>query len=371
MRADQGIRWTKEFTLFLKGLAIFMIVGHNFFHWVEPNTGFNEMGFSEASTESLILHYWAFPSELINTTFDFFGHYGVQVFIFISGVGLASGYGARKTGMGRFLAARIAKIWLSLLLAFAFYLLWLRELDPLVLKDMMPFLFFVQNFIPGKLFALNGPWWFYSLIVQLYVLFPLLYWVIERYRGLGLVALLAVSYLAIYRLQDVFDQHDLVIFATFFGHLPEFVLGIACVATGRIRFTGRYALLAGLVFGVANTNEAFFPFQFIAATYGLIYVMQRLYRLKGPGRLRGCFFTGIERLGGISMAVFAVNGFLRVPHTSIATVHQDSVLSLAIFAVYFIIVLLVAALYMFIFNHILKLARSVSVPGLRPAKTAG
>lgn len=52
-----GIRVTlsKNDTLVLKALAIFLVVGHNFFHFLPPVAGENEMVFSPEHIRNVLL----------------------------------------------------------------------------------------------------------------------------------------------------------------------------------------------------------------------------------------------------------------------------------------------------------------------------
>ena len=75
---------SKDDTSLIKGLAIFCIVLHNFFHWMPPSPGENEFVFDERIHNNFFSILTSTPTEIINVLFSYFGHYGVQIFIFIS-----------------------------------------------------------------------------------------------------------------------------------------------------------------------------------------------------------------------------------------------------------------------------------------------
>ena len=79
---------SKEQTNLIKGIGILLIIFHNYFHWVSPSPGENEFIFSVASVKKTFSIFSNSPLDSVNVIFSFFGHYGVQLFIFISAYGL-------------------------------------------------------------------------------------------------------------------------------------------------------------------------------------------------------------------------------------------------------------------------------------------
>ena len=73
-------------TAILKCLAITAIVFHNFFHFVSPARE-NEFTFDPVRFR-LFLEAVRQPSLATQAVFSFFGHFGVQIFIFLSAYGL-------------------------------------------------------------------------------------------------------------------------------------------------------------------------------------------------------------------------------------------------------------------------------------------
>ena len=77
-----------EDSTFYKGLAILIIIFHNFFHLLNPGIGENEQGFDIQRAE----RFWHIVTNqteyFVQALFSFWGHYGVQIFLFLSAYGL-------------------------------------------------------------------------------------------------------------------------------------------------------------------------------------------------------------------------------------------------------------------------------------------
>ena len=101
---------SKQDSNIFKAIGILLIVFHNYFRWLEPNTGENEFYFLADHIKNLVKGIIHTPLESINLLFDYFGHYGVQIFIFISGVGLAISMLNKKTSYGTFILKRLKLI---------------------------------------------------------------------------------------------------------------------------------------------------------------------------------------------------------------------------------------------------------------------
>ena len=83
-----GAELTRNDSAVLKALAILLIAAHNFFHQVKPFPGENEMAFGEATFRNTVEQIAANPLDAFHPLVSFFGHYGVHVFILLSGYGL-------------------------------------------------------------------------------------------------------------------------------------------------------------------------------------------------------------------------------------------------------------------------------------------
>ena len=178
--------YTKRDTNTLKGVAILCIVFHNYFHWLWPSPGENEFDFAPDRIRHFFDLLGQQPSEFVNILFSYFGHYGVQIFLFISGFGLAVSMMQRPRSWESFVVHRLKKLYPLLLTAILTYILVLlatehRMLGAYEKQELGYKLLFLHTLIPDSGLSVNGPWWFFGLIFYLYLLFPWLYRWIQQW----------------------------------------------------------------------------------------------------------------------------------------------------------------------------------------------
>ncbi len=182
----------------LKGIAISAIVFHNFFRLFGPAYE-NEFSF-DSSRFPIFLQQFVHPATAIQAFFTFFGHYGVQVFIFLSAYGLAKTHWDDSEPWSSFMWSRVRKLYPMFLLAIAFWaVLAVIQVGPLwVIKDAAPKLLLmlagISTILPGQGFPVIGPWWFIPFIMQFYAIWPLLRKLTKRFGWEGLIALSIVCY---------------------------------------------------------------------------------------------------------------------------------------------------------------------------------
>lgn len=298
-------------TAVLKGIAILAIVLHNYFHLLPGAGGENEFDFAPGRLRSFLAALDE-PTRLVQAFFTYFGHYGVLLFIFLSAYGLAIRYW-QPPSYRNFLWSRIRKIYPTWFVVVGLYLaLELVQGGPGELTDLLAdhgwelvlTTLGVATLAPGYDFEPVGPWWFLPFIVQFYVIWPALAAFTRRFGGTGLVVLSVIG-TALWtefpaRLQE-FPAIRLLF--TPLGHLPEICLGIACARLGA-RMGPWSATGAAVFFLLGNHYRWFWPVSFVSA----LVLMLSLYQHTAP-RLRASRF--LVWVGGISMPLFFVNGFLR------------------------------------------------------------
>lgn len=314
--------FTKDDSLIIKGLAILAIMLHNFFRWVEPTTGENEFGFAAHTVYKFTEQLTAQPQEFINIIFSYLGHFGVQLFILISGYGLTKSMLSKPQSWGEFMGSRLKKIYPLLIVAILTF-----AIANLIIFKQMPALgdwreigrkmLLIHTLISGSGVSVCGPWWFFGLIVQLYILFPIILGLTQRHGTKILAGTMVISYLWIMTALFLYD-HDPGFVLTMQntpGHLPEFCFGI-WLALRRDTCLSRWWLIPALaVFTLGNFFEPFYPFTFLAVS--IVFVIA--YNIVRKPITR---FAAVRRplafLGSISMFLFAVHGFLRQPFFGIA-----------------------------------------------------
>jgi len=174
----------------MRGLAIIGIFLHNYCHWLGPMVKENEYTFN-AENVTRMNHALVHPDgQLPLHLLSFFGHYGVPVFLFLSGYGLFKKYQDVQAPVGRFLYTHYLKLFRMMAVGFALFI----AVDTLYppswhydsLKVISQLLMF-NNLLPRPdKMIWPGAFWFFGLMMQLYLLYRL---VLHR-RHWGITALL-------------------------------------------------------------------------------------------------------------------------------------------------------------------------------------
>lgn len=176
---------------FLKGFAILAIVLHNFCHWIPGSVIENEYNFSVQNSVDLIDILRNGGPHLVLNLFSYFGCYGVPVFLFISGYGVVKKY--EKTGgmsdtfpsTWRFTRYNALKLWRLMLVGVLLLYIYETMFTTGWRHGYMNIVWlfgFLSNFFPQanigvipKQDLLLGPWWYFSLTMQMYMLYRLWY----------------------------------------------------------------------------------------------------------------------------------------------------------------------------------------------------
>ncbi|MBS1805986.1 MAG: acyltransferase [Acidobacteria bacterium] len=296
-------------TTILKAVAILAIVFHNFFH-IAVNVRENEFDFNPARW-GLFLRSVVQPSLTVQSLFAFYGHYGVQIFIFLSAYGLAKTHWDDTSPWHIFMWSRIRKLYPMFILAMFFwvFLTAIQVGFPWVLGDAAPELFLmlagISTIIPGHGLPPVGPWWFIPFIMQAYALFPILRGVTRR---LGWPALVVLSF-ACYYITHLANPHlahlSINLSMTPIGRMRMLCFGIIAA---RYPFHVRsYMALPAIAFLILGGK--YFTFAHFSSLSAVIVVLW-VY-----GKLRPILreFRPLEKIGKYSLGIFLLNGIIRVP----------------------------------------------------------
>lgn len=194
MEMKDGFLTRQECTA-MKGIAILGIVLHNYCHWLKDIARENEYTWLAWKTDRLwdVLQQ---PDGLLPIhLFSFFGHYGVPVFLFLSGFGMVMKYEnaqAPTVSIWRFARYNYLKLLRILIVGFALFTM-LDAITPGMHRyqagEVVGMLGMYANFFehPSQV-VWPGPYWYFSLTLQLYLLYRL-----SMYRRhWGVVAVLIV-----------------------------------------------------------------------------------------------------------------------------------------------------------------------------------
>ncbi len=354
--------FTLNDTSFFKGVGILLIAFHNFFHWVNPNPGENEFKFSADKIHGLwngLIHN---PADSVNLLFSYFGHYGVQLFILFSGYGLMRAYMNRKISWSDFILKRLNKLYPTFIIAALILILIITIkynyfLGYLGFRDFFIKLSLLSNLIPGKALTLNGPWWFYSMIVQLYAVFPLIVLLYKKFKEKALFAVVVLSYVLLILFNDYFVSIDLSLYYQFIGHLPEFILGVFFATRKEIKLNVFVVLGFVVLFALGNIYELPWYFSHLSVTVILFVIVSYLLKKTNHNRV---VYKGIIFYGEISMYLFAVHGFLREYFVNLANDKNNAFYTILIAVGFVITSTLVAVIVKYIEKYYLKIYKTIS-----------
>lgn len=291
-----------------------MIVAHNYFHQVKPFPGENEMAFHAETFWNMVFQIAEHPFDAFHPIASFFGHYGVHIFLFMSGYGLtkkALGYvqkhgGISWTDLWKVSLNQIAKI-VSLtlvgvsILCLYKYIAWGTLPDAEFFTKYLVFLTFTENLRPGDFGYFVSVWWFMALIVQFYLLFPVIFKGLSRHAYLTLSIGVVCQLLAVSIYEPLLEQHVLV-YATPLGQMVLFMLG-GYFAMGR-RLSRWIVLPLVVVLPLTFIDPNFFHLSFVAVTVFLMLAYGLL-------RERLIASKTLLWIGGMSMFIYIVHGDLR------------------------------------------------------------
>lgn len=217
-------------TFILKGVAILVIILHNFCHRLPGAVIENQhVFFVERNNELVELFLHGGPNLLLNLL-SYYGHYGVPIFVFLSGYGLVIKYENTDVPINfqNYMKKHMGKLWLLLLplLIPHFFIMGIRDASYFQehLLHLVLMVGFIGNLHPD-LYVFHGPWWFFSLIIQLYAI----YYVFVYRRTLKPIIILTMLCLAVQiTVIGIYKNMNFLEYLryNFIGSMLPFALGI-------------------------------------------------------------------------------------------------------------------------------------------------
>ena len=303
MTNDDSLISQKQ-TTFFKGIAILCILIHNFFHWLPPLVNCeNEIRFESKCVDIFINNFTL--SSSINEIFSLFGFYGVFLFIFLSGYGLTKSFSKNSLPKAKFVFKHVWKIYKLFILSACLFLLINIKYVNYFIFPVLKSLSLTNNFYVAKIFSVNGPWWFFSLIIQLYILFiPILY-ALKRDKFNFILMFIPYLVLAYFMASNGAKN---IFYANALGHIPEFSLGVY-IALYEDDF--RFAKCTKYLFLIFVTSLTIVVgAQFYFAFFTLSFVASAILLLSFFLLIQKTSNKFIEFTGTISPYLFGFNGFL-------------------------------------------------------------
>lgn len=198
---------SKDDSLPLYGLAMLIIMIHNFWHILPGSIVENESLWSIEPIQQYGQYILQGGPHLVLNLFSHYGFYGIVLFVFLSGYGLATKYDNKAdiSWVG-FLARHAVKLWRLLFVGILLYYIAFRLWggDEPSWDHIIKLSLFVTNLSPHPKFIF-GPWWWFSLIMQFYVVY-LVFYHNRSFLTIGIFTLLC---LALQFAVTFYCRHDL------------------------------------------------------------------------------------------------------------------------------------------------------------------
>src|SRR3954454_24007433 len=212
-----------------KGLAILFVAYFHFCstyfqHGVLPPPDWNDLA---ASVLTILRLVWSKVSGL--------GFHAVGVFIILGGWTLMQSTMRRDESgplaWGSWYRARFLRLYPMYWVAHLVYLVspFVARLEPVDSRIILSLLGLRFIDIQMNFMYLNAAWWYFSMLIQFYLIFPLLFCAARRLGPIPFLAIAAaLGFLVRYLMLVVYPQHGFWVLGGFaICRLPEFALGIA------------------------------------------------------------------------------------------------------------------------------------------------
>ena len=310
----------------LRGIAILGIFLHNFCHWLNPVVKENEYQYFQHNVD-----WFAQCAARVNELFpahviSFFGHYGVPVFLFLSAYGLEMKYGngqgkapdGRRVVVSSFVRYHYLKLFKMMIVGFICFTVvdamtagsWHYNVAQIVGQLLMINNFYDQpdrNIWPG-------PFWFFGLMLQLYVVYRLLLY--RRHWGwtVGLMTVCTVAQL----FMDPEGENLNYWRYNFMGGMLPFGLGLLFARYGNkvmlVNLTFGSFLMSWVVcsFFIVSASGSFYTWVIVPALvcYASVYFIKTVSTLPLPW-LRARIGYVLGWLGNVSAALFVTHPAIR------------------------------------------------------------
>ena len=260
------------------------------------------------------------PSEWIQSLFTYFGHFGVQIFIFLSAYSLALSH-SKIESIWHFLISRIKKLYPMFIGAI---LMWSviygygkigGIFGPIYhllnyATDLFLLLFGVYPFVPDpdSVYPVVGPWWFMPYIMQFYVLWAVTSVFIDKATKRMLLSMIVFGVIFNFIVTPVISVNLHVnLMLTPFGHIPEIFTGIYFAKYGFSKLRLLFISSVVILF-FSGLFDWLWPLHHLSALIVLLFTSNKILQA-GDSRLTKTMYW----LGVYSFPLFLVNGFLRAP----------------------------------------------------------
>ena len=310
----------------LRGIAILGIFLHNFCHLLRGSNDENEFEFI-GERASNMWEYWTGGNIDVFAPiqfFAFFGHYGVPLFLFLSGYGLVMKYegsSSPQVGIWRFLGSHWLKLFKLMILGYVlsvitymiFGLRWDSVIDYLAQATML------SNIVPGLgVSFIPPPYWFFGVMIEVYVVYRLMIYPLNKrdrvWRWLMPLLLIVVAWLPQVLMEHhrnmlVYVRHNAAI-----AMLP-LCLGVLVARYGLPQMSRWSLVVVAIVslpllaaFSLNYQLWLWTPVLVIAGSVAFVKLLE-----PRPGVISVLVMSPLRYLGVLSAMIFVVHSIARLP----------------------------------------------------------
>lgn len=317
----------------LRGLAIIGIFLHNYCHWLGPIVKENEYQYFQKNVDALNVALTHPDSNLPLHLLSFFGHYGVPIFLFLSAYGLVMKYERKPdVSVSSHSSASVIKYQLSQIWDFIRY--HYLKLFKMMIVGFVAFTM-VDAITPGRfhydflgvvaqLLMFNnvlptpdkiiwpGPYWFFGLMLQLYIVYRLFLY--RRHWGfaVALIIICEIIQLSCNPEGEALNRWRY----NFIGGMLPFGIGLLTARHGE-PFTYQLSaiIIVPSIYMVFYFCDGFFNWTLVPLA--IIFTNVCLVKLLQPrsnnfiSSLLGAIFRFLQWMGSISAALFVCHPITR------------------------------------------------------------
>jgi len=182
----------------MRGFAILAVASNNFTHLINGVVQDNEFIYDYSQVDVFVSYLKHPTSTFLLDLLAFYSPFGVMLFIFLSGYGLTLKYEIGKgneVSHGEFVSSHYWKLFQMQLKGLALFLLVMFVFDSnyiVYFRHLMGQLFMLENLNPIDPVILAGPYWFFGMIMEMYIIYR---YVIYRRSTSFLLFVIALSIL--------------------------------------------------------------------------------------------------------------------------------------------------------------------------------
>lgn len=295
---------TKQQCLIIKGLAILIIMLHNFVHTL-LDIPCNESSFIQERTSLFLANL--FTSSSIWYILSYVGWIGVPVFIFLSGYGLTKKYNQQQTEFRffpylKYHVIKLLKLLLPIYILFVFFDWGLFNHGTNTRSVLAHMTCTINLFAYGDNAFVYSPgvYWFFGLILQLYIFFAFIRKLNTLWLWVLTIGFFFFNYFILY-----FVSIDTMIWCrhNFLGWGYPFVLGMIAAKTNMSSFEKHkilFGLISFIVLCISLITKPVSPFVELSS---ILFFISISY---------ACNTRWVYYIGVLSPSIFVIHPFIRM-----------------------------------------------------------